>query len=87
LAGRRDRQGGWRVRITEAFVHCRRRPGEQLEVIWDAEIGPKVVGEDNWQRVGAGGQFAVRMLVRPTTQQVRSVQRIKELLISYDFDL
>src|SRR6202521_954579 len=29
--------------------------GEQLEVIWDAEIGPKVLGEDNWQRVGAGG--------------------------------
>lgn len=29
--------------------------GEQLEVIWDAEIGPRVLGEDNWQRVGAGG--------------------------------
>ena len=29
--------------------------GEQLEIIWDAEIGPKVLGEDNWQRVGAGG--------------------------------
>lgn len=29
--------------------------GEQLEVIWDAEIGPRVLGEDNWQRIGAGG--------------------------------
>src|SRR6202521_6259316 len=29
--------------------------GEQLEVIWDAEIGPKVLGEDNWERIGAGG--------------------------------
>src|SRR3981081_4616112 len=29
--------------------------GGKLEVIWDAEIGPTVLGEDNWQRVGAGG--------------------------------
>src|SRR6202045_1027309 len=29
--------------------------GEQLEIIWDAEIGPTVLGEDNWQRVGQGG--------------------------------
>ncbi|MET4448663.1 SNF2 family DNA or RNA helicase [Bradyrhizobium sp. GM2.2] len=29
--------------------------GEQLEVIWDAEIGPRILGEDNWQRVGASG--------------------------------
>lgn len=29
--------------------------GEQVEVIWDAEISPTILGEDNWQRVGAGG--------------------------------
>src|ERR1019366_7180413 len=29
--------------------------GEQLEIIWDAEIGPTILGEDNWQRVGSGG--------------------------------
>jgi hypothetical protein len=29
--------------------------GEQLEVILDAEIGAAVLGEDNWNRIGANG--------------------------------
>src|SRR3954453_17208094 len=29
--------------------------GEQLEVLWDAEIGPTGLGEDNWHRIGASG--------------------------------
>lgn len=28
--------------------------GEQLEVLWDAEIGPTVLDEDGWRTVGAG---------------------------------
>jgi len=29
--------------------------GEQLEIIWDAEIGATILGEDNWDRVGTNG--------------------------------
>src|SRR5258705_6286506 len=39
--------------------------GEQLEVIWDAEIGPTVLGEDNWQRVGAGGPGTAERFAAP----------------------
>src|SRR5882762_8545355 len=34
--------------------------GEQLEIIWDAEIGPKVLGEDNWQRAWQAAQIRTR---------------------------
>lgn len=29
--------------------------GEQIEVLWDAEIAPAILGEDNWRRVGGNG--------------------------------
>jgi hypothetical protein len=29
--------------------------GEQIEVLWDAEIGAKVLEEDTWAQVGNGG--------------------------------
>ena len=36
--------------------------GEQIEVLWDAEIGPRVLDEDAWSRVGRGAPDSPEVL-------------------------
>jgi hypothetical protein len=36
--------------------------GEQIEVIWDAEIGARVIGDDTWSQVGRGAPDSPEVL-------------------------
>ena len=36
--------------------------GEQIEVLWDAEISPRVLSEDTWSTVGRGSPDTAEVL-------------------------
>ncbi len=36
--------------------------GEQIEVLWDAEVAPKVLDDDSWSRVGRGAPDSPEVL-------------------------
>ncbi len=40
--------------VTRCLIGSDDAQGERLEVLWDAEIGAKLLGEDGWENVGQG---------------------------------
>src|SRR6266545_6672520 len=36
--------------------------GEQIEVLWDAEIGPRIIQDDTWSQVGRGAPDSPEVL-------------------------